>query len=105
MGSAGMSSLPAPIALRQACSSPGEIKGYHTIGLIRRPAAIGADEVITDWMNSAAAKNALARADYIIHLSGDANAKNKASYIESNYTTTKLVACNAAKIGGKGLLR
>jgi len=74
-----------------------KVKGYHTIGLIRRPAAIGADEVITDWMNSATAKNALARADYIIHLSGDANAKNKASYVESNYTTTKLVADNVGK--------
>jgi nucleoside-diphosphate-sugar epimerase len=48
-------------------------------------------------MNAAAAKNALAHADYIIHLSGDANAKNKRSYIESNYTTTKIVADNAGK--------
>jgi nucleoside-diphosphate-sugar epimerase len=67
-------------------------KGYHTTGLIRQPATIGSDETITDWMNAPAAKNALAGADIIIHLSGDANAKNKAAYIEANYTTTERVA-------------
>ena len=72
-------------------------KGYHTIGLIRKPAPIGADEIITDWMNAPAAKTALAHADYIIHLSGDANARNKSGYRESNYSTTKLVADHAGK--------
>ena len=72
-------------------------KGYHTTGLIRAPARIGADEVITDWINAAAAKAALTQADYIIHLSGDANAKNKKSYIEANYSTTKIVADNISK--------
>lgn len=66
-------------------------KGYHITGLIRTPAAIGADETISNWMNSTAAKKALASADSIIHLSGDANAKNKAAYVEANFTTTKLV--------------
>ncbi|HEY4289055.1 MAG TPA: NAD-dependent epimerase/dehydratase family protein [Puia sp.] len=66
-------------------------KGYHVTGLIRTPAAIGADETISNWMNSTAAKKALATADSIIHLSGDANGKNRAAYGEANYTTTKLV--------------
>jgi len=35
--------------------------------------------------------------------SGGDQSKNKASYIEYNYTTTKLVACNAGKIGGKDI--
>jgi len=67
-------------------------KGYHITGLIRTPAAIGADVIISDWMNSTAAKEALATADGVVHLSGDANAKNRAAYIGANYTTTKLVA-------------
>ena len=67
-------------------------KGYHVTGLIRTPAAIGTDETISDWMNSTAAKDALATADGVVHLSGDANAKNKAAYIDANYATTKLVA-------------
>ena len=66
-------------------------KGYHITGLIRTPAAIGTNETISDWMNSTAAKEALATADAIIHLSGDANAKNKAAYAEANFATTKLV--------------
>jgi nucleoside-diphosphate-sugar epimerase len=70
-------------------------KGYHTTGFIRQPATVGTDETITDWMNAPAAKNALAMADFIIHLSGDANAKNKAAYIEANYTTTERVAGHA----------
>jgi nucleoside-diphosphate-sugar epimerase len=66
-------------------------KGYHITGLIRAPAAIGTDETISNWMNSTAAKEALATADGIIHLSGDANAKNRAAYVEANFATTKLV--------------
>ncbi|HMH22847.1 MAG TPA: NAD-dependent epimerase/dehydratase family protein [Puia sp.] len=66
-------------------------KGYRTIGLIRRPTPTDAHETITDWMNATAAKDALGHADCIIHLSGDANAKNKAAYREANYTTTRTV--------------
>src|SRR6186713_583376 len=66
--------------------------GYYTTGLIRRPANIGTDAVITDWMHSEAAKQAMADADHIIHLSGDANAGNNHQYKEANYTTTKRVA-------------
>ena len=73
-------------------------KGYHTIGLIRKAESIEADEVITDWMNSDKAKHALADADYIIHLSGEINSKKKAIYVQSNLTTTKIVA-DAAKTG------
>jgi nucleoside-diphosphate-sugar epimerase len=71
-------------------------KGYPTVGLIRRPEGIGADKLVTDWMNAAATKDALAHADIIIHLSGDANAKNKAAYRDANYNTTKLVADHLA---------
>ncbi|HTI94593.1 MAG TPA: hypothetical protein VL727_28570, partial [Puia sp.] len=60
-------------------------KGYHVTGLIRAPAAIGADVIISDWMNSTAAKEALATAEGVVHLSGDANAKNRAAYIGANY--------------------
>ncbi len=70
-------------------------KGYHVTGLIRTPAAIGTDETISNWMNSTAAKEALATADGIIHLSGDANAKNKVAYAGANFATTKLVADSA----------
>jgi NADH dehydrogenase len=70
--------------------------GYHTIGLIRNPLSIGTDETVTDWMNSPIARGALANADYIIHLSGDANAKNKDAFIASNVETTKRLAENAA---------
>ena len=76
-------------------------KGYHITGLIRTPAAIGTDETISNWMNSTAAKEALATADGIIHLSGDANAKNKAAYAGANFATTKLVA-DSIKAAGSG---
>src|SRR5882724_2274955 len=66
-------------------------RGYYVTGLIRGPAKIEADETITDWMNAAAAATALTEAAVIIHLSGDANAKNKAAYFEANYSTTKRV--------------
>jgi len=70
-------------------------KGYYTIGLIRKPATIDTDEIIPDWMQSPKAGEALAAADYIVHLSGEINSKQKGIYVESNYTTTKIVADNA----------
>ena len=69
--------------------------GYYTIGLVRKHSLIDTDEVISDWMQSLKAKEALLSADYIIHLSGEINSKDKHIYIESNYTTTKLVADSA----------
>lgn len=72
-------------------------KGYHTIGLIRKPGVLECDETIPDWMNSAAARRALTEADHIIHLSGEINSKKEAVYIESTVTTTKIVTDAARK--------
>ena len=72
-------------------------KGYYTIGLIRKPGDIETDVVITDWMNAEATKTALANADYIIHLSGEINAKKESAYIESNLATTKIVTGSLTK--------
>ncbi len=66
--------------------------GHYTVGLVRRPVATGADEVITDWIRSPAAKEALASADTIVHLSGELNAKNERLYKEANLETTRVVA-------------
>src|SRR5579859_4972935 len=72
-------------------------RGWHVIGLLRHPADVGADETIADWTHAAAAKEAFGRADVILHLSGDANARNRAAYRAANYLTTKLVAENVAR--------
>lgn len=69
---------------------------YQTTGLIRTPANIGTNTIIPDWTNAKEAITALKEADFIIHLTGDANAKNKDAYKASNYTTTRLVADAAA---------
>jgi uncharacterized protein YbjT (DUF2867 family) len=69
--------------------------GHYTIGLVRKPVAIAADEVITDWMNAAAARQALAGADVIVHLSGELNAKNARLYASANRDTARVVADNA----------
>lgn len=66
--------------------------GYHTIGLVRKPADIGADEIITDWMQAPAARKALGEADAIVHLSGELNAKNERMYAAANRDTAALVA-------------
>lgn len=69
--------------------------GHYTIGLVRRSVDPGSDEVIADWMNAAAAREALATADAIVHLSGELNAKSRDIYEEANKTTTRIVAENA----------
>jgi NADH dehydrogenase len=69
--------------------------GHYTIGLVRKPVDTAADEVITDWMNAAAARQALAGADVVVHLSGELNAKNESMYAEANRNTARIVAENA----------
>lgn len=69
--------------------------GHYTIGLVRKPVDIQADEVITDWMNAVQARDALAAADIIVHLSGELNAPNESMYVEANRTTAKIVAESA----------
>lgn len=71
--------------------------GYYTVGLIRKQQQIETDKVIIDWMNSDEAKRALEDADYIVHLSGEINSKEEAIYIQSNLTTTQIVAAAARK--------
>jgi len=66
--------------------------GHYTIGLVRKPVDIGADEVITDWMHASAAREALAGADAIVHLSGELNAKNERMYAAANKDTAAVVA-------------
>jgi nucleoside-diphosphate-sugar epimerase len=67
-------------------------KGFYTTGLIRKPATLATDETITNWMDSEKARMALVNADYIIHLSGEINAKKKSAYKEANVKTTQIVA-------------
>lgn len=69
--------------------------GHHTIGLVRKPVDVGSDEVITDWMHAPAARDALAGADAVVHLSGELNAKNERMYAAANRDTTSVVAANA----------
>jgi len=66
--------------------------GHHTVGLVRKPVDTGADEVITNWMEAPAAREALGTADVIVHLSGELNAKNERLYAAANLDTTRIVA-------------
>jgi uncharacterized protein YbjT (DUF2867 family) len=66
--------------------------GHYTIGLVRKPVALPADEVITDWMHAPGAARALGEADVVVHLSGELNAKSARLYEEANKTTATLVA-------------
>lgn len=72
-----------------------KLKGYRVTALVRAPATLQADTIITHWMQSAEAATALQQADYIIHLSGEINSKKEAVYVESNLTTTRIVTSNA----------
>jgi NADH dehydrogenase len=69
--------------------------GHHIVGLVRKPVDVGADEIVTDWMHAAAAREALAGADAVVHLSGELNAKNERMYAAANKMTTEVVAANA----------
>jgi len=66
--------------------------GHYTIGLVRKPMEMPADEVIADWMHAPKAARALGEADVVVHLSGELNAKNAGAYEEANKTTATIVA-------------
>ncbi len=66
--------------------------GFYTIGLIRKPQKIAADEIITDWTNSEKAREAMRKADFIVHLAGEINAKSESVYRAVNVETTEIVA-------------
>ncbi|HEY8970433.1 MAG TPA: hypothetical protein VIM64_15115, partial [Puia sp.] len=42
--------------------------GHYTIGLVRKPIELPADEVIADWMHAPEAVRALGEADVVVHL-------------------------------------
>lgn len=76
-----MSGTPKVVNTSANCYTAGLLipllkeNGYHTVGLIRKSAHTDAHETLTDWMNSNIARKALEDADFIIHLSGEINAK------------------------------
>lgn len=91
------------IAITSANSATAKIlipelnaRGYDTIGLVRKEASIETHEVVTNWMESDMAKQALANADIIIHLTGEINAKKETAYIQANLASTQIVAQAAA---------
>jgi uncharacterized protein YbjT (DUF2867 family) len=72
-----------------------KVAGHFTIGLVRKPSALTADEMIADWMHNPEAARAIGSADAVIHLSGELNAKTERIYEEANLETTSVVAAHA----------
>lgn len=68
-------------------------KCQNLIALVRNPIELKATEIITNWLNSNQAKEAISNADAIVHLAGNLKPQ-KGDYISANITTTKtLISC------------
>ena len=66
--------------------------GYRTVALVRRAAALPADEIVADWMESPRAREALAAADFVVLLAGDLRARGVAGYHAVHVRTAEIVA-------------
>ncbi len=69
------------------------------VALVRNPIDLPATEVITDWMNSPKAREAIAQADVVVHLAGNLKPEH-GDYVSANIKTTEAVvsALNQDKI-------
>lgn len=70
-------------------------RGGAATALVRREDGLEAENVITDWLSSPAARDALAHADVIVHLAGSFGAPTWDDYIAGTVATTELVAACA----------
>lgn len=66
--------------------------GYFVTALVRKFVELGADELITNWLESKAAFQKMKEADAIVHLSGEVFARTWQEYYDANVKTTELVA-------------
>lgn len=58
------------------------------IALVRNPVNLPADLIISDWLNSSSAREAISQADGIVHLAGSLNPRH-GDYLKANLQTTK----------------
>lgn len=65
-------------------------KCRQVIALVRQPLDLLATEVMADWMNSPAAKEAIAQADAVVHLAGTLKPK-QGDYIGANIKPTEVL--------------
>ena len=72
-------------------------KAYQTIALVRTPAQLPCDRLISNWTSSPVAIEAIHEADVVVHLCGELFAKSAKSYFDANVETTKLVAQSRAQ--------
>ncbi|NJO50069.1 MAG: NAD-dependent epimerase/dehydratase family protein [Leptolyngbyaceae cyanobacterium RM2_2_4] len=54
----------------QALLSSLQGKCKSLIALVRNPAKLPANEIIVDWLNSPKVQEAIAQADFVVHLAG-----------------------------------
>ncbi len=66
--------------------------GYRSVALTRTPVEYLADERIADWTRSARAREALAEADFVIHLPGDLRPRGRQGYEQVHVRTAEIVA-------------
>lgn len=67
-------------------------EGAFVTALVRQPQAVAeADVVVGDWLNAAQARQAMQRADLIVHLSGEISARSYKAYHAANVAPTERV--------------
>ncbi len=69
----------------------------RTVALVRRHTDLPASEVVTDWMQSPAARQMIARAGSIVHLAGNLRPE-RGDYQSANVATTEAL-CSALPNG------
>lgn len=78
-------------------------KCQNLIALVRNSIELGAVEVITDWLNSDQAKEAIFNADAIVHLAGNLKPE-RGDYISANIRTTETLISSLNKNKNKRII-
>ncbi|NJN89831.1 MAG: NAD-dependent epimerase/dehydratase family protein [Leptolyngbyaceae cyanobacterium SL_5_14] len=80
----------------QALLSSLQGKCKSLIALVRNPAKLPANEIIVDWLNSPKVQEAIAQADFVVHLAGGLK-PDRGDYMSANVKTTEIISSALSK--------
>jgi NADH dehydrogenase len=88
LGTVVVTGANGQVGRRLLSALPGHC--HRIIALVRQPIDLPATEVISDWMNSAKARETIAHADAVLHLSGTLRPR-QGDYVSANIKPTEVL--------------
>jgi len=67
-------------------------QGYHVTGLVRKPAGLAIDDLVTEWMTNSKTMQALRGADVIVNLTGEIFGKRGDDFYQPSIAPAERIA-------------